>query len=111
MDTVTFYQETVEKILTDYAAIPYSYGDIQQDVIINHDRTHFLLFNEGWHGKRRVHGVVTHVEIRDGKIWIHFDGIEEGITDELVAAGVPKDQIVLAFHPSDMRKHTGYAIA
>ncbi|NES83455.1 MAG: XisI protein [Moorea sp. SIO2B7] len=43
--------------------------------------------------------------IRDGKIWIHYDGMEDGITDELVAAGVPKDRIVLAFH------HTGYAIA
>ncbi len=111
MDSVAFYQDTVEKLLNDYAAIPYSYGDIQQYVIVNRDRTHFLLFNEGWHGKRRVHGVVTHVEIREGKIWIHFDGIEDGITDELVAAGIPKKQIVLAFHPPDIREYTGYAIA
>lgn len=111
MDSITFYQDTVEKILNDYAAIPYSYGDIQQYVIVNCDRTHFLLFNEGWHDKRRVHGVVTHVEIRGDKIWIHFDGIEDGITDELVDAGIPKDKIVLAFHPPDIREHTGYAIA
>ena len=110
MATVTSYQAIIEKILKDHAAIPYSYGDIQQYVIIDRDRTHFLLFNEGWHGKRRVHGVVTHVEIREGKIWIHFDGIEDGITDELVTAGVPKNDIVLAFHPPDIRKHTGYAI-
>lgn len=111
MDSVTFYQDTVEKILKDYAAIPYSYGEIQQYVIIDRDRTHFLLFNEGWNGKKRVHGVVTHVEIRDSKIWIHFDGIEEGITDELVSAGIPKDKIVLAFHPPHIREHTGYAVA
>lgn len=111
MDTLMFYQDTVEKILKDYAAIPYSYGNIKQYVIVDRDRTHFLLFSEGWNGKRRVHGAVCHVEIRDRKIWIHYDGIEDGITDELVAAGVPKDRIVLAFHPPHVREHTGYAIA
>ncbi|MFE1748097.1 element excision factor XisI family protein, partial [Coleofasciculus sp. H7-2] len=38
-------------------------------------------------------------------------GIEDGITGELVAAGVPKGHIVLAFHPPQVREHTGYAIA
>ena len=111
MPAKDLYHDTVEKTLNDHAAIPYSYGDIQQYVIVSRDGTHFLLFNEGWHGKRRVHGVVTHVEIREGKIWIHFDGIEDGITDELLAAGVPKDRIVLAFYPPHLREHTGYALA
>jgi XisI protein len=59
----------------------------------------------------RVHGCVVHAEIRDGKIWIHYDGIEDGITSELVTAGVTKDHIVLAFHPPQVREYTGYAIA
>ena len=62
---------------------------------------------EGWHGKQRLHGSIVHAEIKDGKIWIHYDGI----TDDLVAAGVPKDHIVLAFHPPYVRPHTDYAIA
>ena len=66
---------------------------------------------EGWENSRRVHGCVVHAEIRNDKIWIHYDGIEDGITDELVAAGVPKDHIVLAFHPPQVREHTGYALA
>lgn len=111
MDTITLYQDTIEKILKDYAAIPYSYGEIKQYVIIDADRTHFLLFSEGWNGKKRVHGCVTHAEIRDDKIWIHYDGTEDGITDELVAAGIPKDHIVLAFHPPQVRGYTGYAVA
>ncbi|MEG4503062.1 XisI protein [Microcoleus sp. F6_B4] len=111
MDRLKFYQDTVEKILKDHAAISYSHGDIQQYVIIDADRTHFLLFNEGWDRKKRVHGCVTHVQIIGDKIWIHYDGIEDGITDELVAAGVPKDRIVLAFHPPEVREYTGYARA
>ncbi|MEB3163696.1 MAG: element excision factor XisI family protein [Prochlorothrix sp.] len=33
------------------------------------------------------------------------------MTEELVAAGVPKTDIILAFHPPAIRPHTGYAIA
>jgi hypothetical protein len=111
MDRLKCYQDTVERILNAHAAIPYSHGDIKQYVIVDADRTHFLLFNEGWDRKKRVHGCVTHVQIVGDKIWIHYDGIEDGITAELVEAGVPKDRIVLAFHPPEVREYTGYALA
>jgi hypothetical protein len=62
-------------------------------------------------GADSVHGCVTHVQIIDNKIWIQRDGIEDGITDELVEAGIPKDEIVLGFQPSNVRPHTGYAVA
>ena len=42
---------------------------------------------------------------------LKYDGIEDSITEELVASGVPKDRIVLAFHPREIREHTGYAVA
>lgn len=42
---------------------------------------------------------------------MHYDGIEGSITEELVQAGIPKDHIVLAFHPPYVREHTGYAVA
>ncbi|MGB3202671.1 MAG: element excision factor XisI family protein, partial [Nodosilinea sp.] len=48
---------------------------------------------------------VVHAEIRDEKIWVHYDGIEGSITEDLVAVGVPKDHIVLAFHAPDVREH------
>lgn len=54
---------------------------------------------------------MIHVEVRDDKFWIHYDGTEVGIADDLVKAGVPVDRIVLAFHTPEIRKHTGYAVA
>ena len=66
---------------------------------------------EGWDDQRRIHGCIVHAEIRNGKIWMHYDGIEDSITEDLVSAGIPKNCIVLAFHPADVRVHTGYAIA
>jgi hypothetical protein len=44
-----------------------------------------------------VHGRLLHVEIRGDKVWIQRSGTEDGIADELVAAGIPKSRIVLGF--------------
>ncbi len=105
------WRETLEKILQYYADLPYRYGDVSTYVVVSRDLNHFLLMQEGWENDCRVHGCVVHAEIRNDKIWVHYDGIEDGITGELVAAGVPKDHIVLAFHSPQVREHTGYALA
>jgi hypothetical protein len=110
MDNLKNYGEIVEKILREYAAITYSHSDINRRVVIDGSRNQFFLVIEGWDGDRRIHGFLIHVEIRDGKVWVQRDGTEEGITDELLAAGIPKDRIVLAFHPPYIRQHTEYAV-
>ena len=104
------WRDTLSKILQYYADIPYSYGDVKTFVIISQDRNHFMLLHEGWQKRRHVYGTIVHAEIRHEHIWIYYDGIEDGITDELVAAGVPKERIVLAFHPPDVREYTGYGV-
>lgn len=110
MDKLDEYRDLIYKILSYYASIPYTYGEIKTYVIVDKERNHFLMMHEGWEGIKRIHGAIVHVEILDGKIWIHYDGIEDGITDELVAGGVPKDHIVLAFYSLHQRQHTGYAV-
>lgn len=111
MDKLNGYRQIITKILTKYANIPYSYGEITQQLIIDKEENNFLLFDTGWQNKRRVHGCVTHIQIIDDKIWIQRDGIEHGITNELVEAGIPKDKIVLAFHPPQVRQHTEFAVS
>ncbi len=44
------------------------------------------------------------IDIIDGKLSIQHDGTEEGIAHKLVAAGVPKDTIVLGFKSVERRK-------
>jgi hypothetical protein len=110
MDKLDSYRDIIQNILSVHHRIPYGYGEIESKLIIDPERNNFLLMNAGWLGKQRIHGVIVHVEIINGKIWIQRDGIEDGITCELVAAGVPSHDIVLAFHPEYVRQHTGYGI-
>lgn len=53
----------------------------------------------GWDRGRRVKGNLIYVTLRDNKVWIEYDGMEQGITDDLIAAGIPSERIVLAFLP------------
>ncbi|NES01611.1 MAG: XisI protein [Okeania sp. SIO2F4] len=41
---------------------------------------------------------------------MHEDGLEDGIANDLVNAGLPKSQIVLGFHPPEVRPHTEFAV-
>ncbi len=43
--------------------------------------------------------VPVHIRIKNHKIWIEEDWTEEGIATDLLNAGVPQSDIVLAFHP------------
>jgi len=63
----------------------------------------------GREGVKRVHGCLVHVDIIGGKIWIQRDGTEDGIAEELVRAGVPKEHIVLGFRSPQMRRFTEFA--
>ncbi|MEC4895796.1 MAG: XisI protein [Oscillatoria sp. PMC 1051.18] len=110
MDTLEKYRQIIYQSLYEYFQIPYSYGDLQRRLIISKDSNNYLLLTLGWQNKKRVHFCLVHIEILNEKIWIHQDGTEDGIANDLVAAGIPKNQIVLAFHPPEIRPHTEFAV-
>jgi hypothetical protein len=111
MDRVKAYRGIIKNLLTAYAQFKPSYGEIETETVFDEDRDHYELVHVGWKGAKRVHGSVIHVDIRNGKIWIQHDGTASGIAEELVEQGISRDSIVLGFHPPEIRKHTGFAIA
>ncbi|MCZ8038396.1 MAG: element excision factor XisI family protein [Microcystis sp. LE17-20A] len=46
----------------------------------------------------------------NNKIWVQHDGTEAAIADKLVARGVPKQDIVLAYHGSPVRQYSEFAL-
>ena len=111
MDTVENYRQIIETVLTEYANIPYAYGDIQTETIFDRKNDHYLLVNVGWNKDRRIHGCLIRIDIINDNVWIQRDGTEEGIVVELEQAGIPKNCIVLGFRPPEIRKYTDYAVA
>lgn len=111
MDTLDHYRQIIRQILTDYTQVPYAYGDIEFETVFDNESNRYLLMILGREEGKRVHGCLIHVDIINDKIWIQRDGTEQGIANELVDAGVPKDHIVLGFRSSELRKHTDFAAA
>ncbi len=111
MDTIEKYREIVKHIIYDYAKYKPSHGQIDTEVITDMQNDHYELLHIGWDGSRRVHGSVLHIDIIGDKVWIQYDGTSRPVADELVAAGIPKESIVLGFFPADERIYTEYAIA
>lgn len=111
MDTIDSYRRTIREKLTYYEKIPYAYGDIKCKAVFDSEKDCYVLLTFGWDDDQRIYGCLIHIEIIDRKVWIQRDGTEYGIANELMEAGIPKDRIVLAFHPPEIRPYTGFAAA
>lgn len=72
---------------------------------------HYVLVEVGWENGRRIYGTLLYIDIIDQRLWIQQDGKEEGIANEFVALGIPKQQIVLGFKPGDRRRVTEFAVS
>jgi len=110
MDKLVRYRELVQKVITDYANFGSPRGDIERELIFDTQRDRYLLLNVGWDDQRRVYGCVLHFDIKDGKVWLQYNGTEIDFAEELVQLGVAKQDIVLGFHSPFMRKFTDYAV-
>ena len=110
MDTVEQYREIVRRLIDEYASYKPYHGQIETEAIVDPNRDHYEVMHVGWDGVRRVRGSVVHIDIIDGKVWIQYDGTTRPVAQELMAAGIPREAIVLGSHPPHVRQHTGFAI-
>ncbi|QYX31961.1 XisI protein [Sphaerospermopsis torques-reginae] len=114
MDKLNNYREIVKKILTEYDQITSQTPNISGvDTVLSFDdeRNQYLWFDVGWNNRKRVQAISVYVRIKNEKIYIEEDWTEEGIATELLREGVPKEDIVLAFHDPETRKFTEFAVA
>lgn len=113
MDKLTEYPKLIKRILTEYVELSNRHPnpEIETFLIVDEAKAHYMWMNLGWQNGERVTGMTAYVRIRDGKFWIEEDWTEDGIATDLVSAGVPREDIVLAFHEPKMRQYTDFAVA
>lgn len=113
MDKLTHYQNLIKQILTEYQEISAQVPDdnVDEELIFDDERRQYLWFNIGWKQGKRVKAISVYIRIKNEKIYIEDDWTEEGIATELLREGVPKEDIVLAFHDPETRKLTEFAVA
>jgi uncharacterized iron-regulated membrane protein len=110
MDKLDNYRVILRRLVEEYASYQPSYGNIKTEAVIDPHRDHYEVIQMGWLGTRRVHGSVIHIDIRDGKVWIEHNGTDARLGEELVAAGIPRQDIVLGFQPEELRPASGFGV-
>ncbi|MBW4628099.1 MAG: XisI protein [Brasilonema octagenarum HA4186-MV1] len=105
------YRQHIRHLLCERqkrASMSRNYEEYEVQTIFDEQQDHYQLLYVGWRGNKRDFGCILHLDIKDGRIWIQHDGTEEGIANRLVEMGVPKQDIILAFHEPYVRQFTGF---
>ncbi len=115
MDKLDKYTSIVSKIFNDYKNLTGKSSDSElEDVfVIDEASKSWLWLITGWAKEEniRVNTNNLYVRIKNDKVYIEEDWTEDGIADYLLREGVPKEDIVLAFHEPSMRQYTEFAPA
>ena len=104
-------REIIEQLLVEYANFLGNDDRVRVELVLDKKSDRYLLIETGWDLDRRIYGVLIHIDIIDGKLWIQQDGTEEGVADELADLGVPKERIVLAYKSLQRRQITEFAVS
>jgi hypothetical protein len=104
------YPQLVQQALDYHHQHSQTSSDLETHAIYDQQRDRYQLLRFGWQGSDRTFACVAYVTIENGKIWIHRDFTEPGIAHQLLEQGIPKTDIVLAFHAPSLRPYTEFAI-
>jgi len=108
MEKIDLYRNYIKDVISRHSK-PSVYGNCVIQKIFDNENDHYQLVHTGWDDTERHYGCIIHLDIKNNKIWVQYDGTEIGVANELVKLGIPKEDIVLAYHPPYKRKYTGYA--
>lgn len=111
-DKVTRYRQLILAWLEEFAkAKPANLREVEQQILADHERGHYALITIGFQKDRHVYLPLFHLDLKpDGKVYLQRNETDRLIADELVEQGIAREDIVLAFHPPELRVHTGFGV-
>jgi XisI protein len=114
MEKIDNYRQILQEVLTAYATprtSPSQPTDVETQVLFDTQNDHYQVLRVGWRNRTQVFLVIFHFDIKNEKIWLQQNVTDYDIIGDLEERGIPKSDIVLAFHSPQMRPFTGYAVA
>jgi hypothetical protein len=111
MEKIAQYQQIIKDILNEYIASMRPNEEEEVYLVEDPTKLNYLVYHNSWKHSSRRYGCILHVRIKNEKVYIEYDGTDEGFGDVFVEAGIPKSDIVLAFHAPVKRPYTGFAVA
>lgn len=110
-DSSNTYRQAVQQLVERYASYQSGSDEIHHELVMDTVRDHYEVLVIGWQKGRRVYHTMMHFDIIDQQVWIQVNNTDRDLSAELMLSGVPKEDIVLGFHPEHVRKYTGFAVS
>lgn len=112
MDKLETYKKILREIITEYAGYKPRNSPHELLPICDDAACEYVLMSIGWDEKenRKYHSIF-HFRIKNDKIYVEQDNTDANPVQQMLDAGVPKEDIVLAFYSPSHRKLTDFALA
>jgi XisI protein len=102
MDKTIKYQHAILELFKEYDKFWGHSGGLQNRIIADTQQNAFVMIAFGWQNEESyVHLLCFHIEIINGKVWVHENNTEAMIVNELVEKGVAEEDIILGFIESE----------
>ena len=113
MDKHAEYRAVIQRLLQERDELTRRSPEPGVESLFVCDTQHdiYLLMDDGWSQGKRVRNTYLSLRLRNDKIYVEEDWTDSSIVDDLLASGVPKEDIVLAWQPPEMRQYTEFAAA
>ena len=107
---ITKYHKILCQYLGEYAQ-ERSTSEHEYQFIVDKEHHHYQVVRIGWENGIFKCLVIFHLQIKEtGKIWLYVNRTDIEIDEELAILGIPFSEMVIAFHPPELRPHTKYAV-
>ncbi|MFB2969432.1 XisI protein [Aerosakkonema sp. BLCC-F183] len=104
------YRQLVKQLMSEYASFSTFDSGIENETIFDLENDRYMLLSIGWSQGRRIHYCIMHIDIIDERVWIQANNTDRLIAQELIAAGVSPESIVLGLQPPELREFTAYGL-
>lgn len=103
MDKSLNYQEILAAVVRREVRFQSSLSPIRIAAVCDHESGQYVLLATGWQNKQRVHWIIFHACLHNGKIILESDNTEEGLEDALIEASIFPDDIISASYGDSVR--------
>ena len=114
MDQIKPTQKIIKQVLQEYLQQFQSLSkDSLVETLLSTDDQHgvYMVLKNGWRGKDRIQNILIFIRLVKDKVLVEEDWTDFDIVGQLLEAGIPQENIVLAFHHHDLRHLTEFAPA
>ena len=105
-DIITLYQTGIKRVLSAYQELKTEWSEVE--LLFDDEHHHYMAYRVGWVKHKRIHFCLVHIDIRDDTVIIQANNTEDPIDEDLMAHGIPGDNICLGLLPPDVREYRSH---